>query len=140
VGHPADRVRPRDRRARARRRWEARRAPSAWRRERRRRLSARESGPRPRAHADTDHGGDLPSTAPRFQRGNARCPEGAWRAGALALNRAAMTSRSLLLAASLCFVACAAPAEEEAEITATDESGLHSLPSVLRAQTALERA
>jgi hypothetical protein len=50
--------------------------------------------------------------------------------------------RSLPVALCLCLVGCAAStaAEENAEITATDEAGLSSLPSMLRSQTALERA
>jgi hypothetical protein len=53
-----------------------------------------------------------------------------------------MIFRSLSLSLCLCLVGCAASSasEADAEITATDESGLSSLPSVLRAQTALDRA
>lgn len=52
-----------------------------------------------------------------------------------------MSFRSFpLLAASLLFVACSAPAADETEETVSTEEGLSSLPSALREQTALDRA
>lgn len=52
-----------------------------------------------------------------------------------------MILRSLSLVACLCFVGCAAPsAGEETEVASSSESGLTSLSSMLRAQTALDRA
>lgn len=50
-----------------------------------------------------------------------------------------MTSRSLALLACLSFFGCAAPSVETTE-TETTESGLTSVSSMLRAQTALDRA
>lgn len=49
--------------------------------------------------------------------------------------------RSLALVACISFVGCAAPsASEDAEIASTSESGLTSISSLLRSQTALDRA